>query len=352
MQTSARTTERELEHLPDEFEHPPHEFEEAVAPSNRGRVMRIASTAVSVVFLAAAAWWISKQKLPSIPKGTHAYLSIAGALLIYAVATLFRGERWHQLLRHTSIHPKRLDSYAIVVVGYAGNNILPARAGEALRTFLIAGRVEGDASKREVLGTIIAERVLDAAVLAIAFAFGAYGTLVSGSPIALLGIVVVGIAAIVFFPSRFHPNPSHPRLKWLVESVGRLLAPTRKLISREGAYLFGMTFLVWAMESSVYFLVAHAVGLGISFGGAVFIMVVANFVSLIPAGPGYVGTFDAAVLFAAKSLGRSHGVAVSFLLLLRFVLFIPITLTGLLLLVGRYGGLAGYRAARLQASQA
>jgi glycosyltransferase 2 family protein len=312
--------------------------------------MRLASTAVSVIFLAAAAWWVSKQKMPTIPSDTHAYLSIGGALALYALATCCRGERWHRLLRHTSIHPRRLDSWAITTVGYAGNNILPARAGEALRTFLVAGRV--DASKREVLGTIIAERVLDAAVLAIAFAFGAYGTLVSGSPIALLGIVIVGIAAVALFPSRFHPKPSHPRIKWVVESIGRLLAPTRKLISREGFFLFGLTFVIWAIEATTYFLVAHAVGLGISLDGAVFIMVVANFVSLIPAGPGYVGTFDAAVLFAARKLGRSHSAAISFLLLLRFVLFIPITLTGLLLLVGRYGGLAGYRAARLQASQA
>jgi glycosyltransferase 2 family protein len=312
--------------------------------------MRIASTVISLVFLAAAAWWVSRQKMPSIPSGTHAYLSIAGALLLYGVATLCRGERWHQLLEQTHIHPKRIDSYCVTAVGYAGNNILPARAGEAMRVFLISGRTE--ASKREALGTIIAERVLDAAVLAIAFAFGAYGTLVSGSPIALLGIVVVGIAAVAFFPSRFHPNPKHPRLKWIVESVGRLLAPTRQLISRRGFLLFAFTFVIWSIEASTYYLVAHAVGLGVSFGGAVFIMVVANFVALIPAGPGYVGTFDAAVLFAAKSLGRAHGVAVSFLLLLRFVLFIPITLTGLLLLVGRYGGLAGYRAARLQAAEA
>jgi uncharacterized membrane protein YbhN (UPF0104 family) len=313
--------------------------------------MRVASTVISLVFLAAAAWWISKQKLPSIPKGTHAYLSLSGALLLYAVATLFRGERWHRLLCHTRIHPKRTDSYLITIVGYAGNNILPARAGEALRTFLVSNAVYRG-SKREILGTIIAERVLDAAVLAIAFAFGAYGTLVSGSPIALLGIVVVGIAAIIVFPSRFHPQPNHPRLKWIVDSIGRLLGPTRALASREGLLLFFLTFIVWSIEASVYFLVAHAVGLGVSFGGAVFIMVVANFVSLIPAGPGYVGTFDAAVLFAAKNLGRSHGVAVSFLLLLRFVLFIPITVTGLLLLVGRYGGFAGYRAARLQAAEA
>jgi uncharacterized membrane protein YbhN (UPF0104 family) len=312
--------------------------------------MRIASIGISVVFLGAAAWWASKQKMPTLPSGTHAYASLAGALLLYAAATLCRGERWHRLLGHTSIHPRRVDSYAITTVGYAGNNVLPARAGEALRTFLIAGRVE--ASKREVLGTIIAERVLDAAVLAIAFAFGAYGTLVSGSPIALLGIVVVGIAAVALFPSRFHPSPSHPRLKWLVDSVARLLGPTRSLISREGVLLFGLTLFIWTIEATVYFLIAHAVGLGVSVDGAVFIMVVANFVSLIPAGPGYVGTFDAAVLFAAKSLGRSRSVAIAYLLLLRFVLFIPITITGLLLLVGRYGGLAGYRAARLQAAKA
>jgi hypothetical protein len=324
--------------------------EAVVTPSRRGRMMRIASIAVSVIFLAAAGWWISKQKMPTIPSDTHAYLSIGGALALYALATLCRGERWHRLLRHTSIHPKRLDSYCITTVGYAGNNILPARAGEALRVFLVSGRVE--ASKREVLGTIIAERVLDAAVLAIAFAFGAYGTLVSGSPIALLGIVAVGIVVVAFFPSRFQPNPSHPRVRWLVDSVARLLAPTRNLMSREGFLLFAVTFVIWAIEATVYFLVAHAVGLGVSFDGAVFIMVVANFVSLIPAGPGYVGTFDAAVLYAAHKLGRSHSAAISFLLLLRFVLFIPITLTGLLLLVGRYGGLAGYRAARLQAAEA
>ena len=338
------------EPLPQELEHAPHEVEEAVAPSHRGRLMRIASIAVSVVFLAAAAWWASKQKMPTLPSNTHAFTSLAGALLLYAIATICRGERWHRLLGHTSIHPKRIDSYAITTVGYAGNNILPARAGEALRTFLIAGTVYG--SKREIIGTIIAERVLDAAVLAVAFAFGAYGTLVSGSPFALLAIIVVGVAAVALFPSRFHPSPSHPRLKWLVDTIARLIGPTRSLASRQGLLLLALTFVIWTIEASVYFLIAHAVGLGISFDGAVFIMVVANFVALIPAGPGYVGTFDAAVLFAAKKLGTSHGVAVSFLLLLRFVLFIPITITGLLLLVGRYGGLAGYRAARLASAEA
>lgn len=340
----------DLQRLPEELEHPPAEVKAAVAPSRRSHFMRLASIVISVVFLGAAVWWASRQKVPTLPSGSQAYMQLGAALLLYAVATLARGERWHRLLRHTAIHPRRLDSYAITTVGYAGNNVLPARAGEAMRTFLVSSRAK--ASKREILGTIIAERVLDAAVLAIAFALGAYGTLVSGNPLALLGIIIVGIVAAVVISARWRPAPAHPRLQWLVETLGRLLGPTRRLLSRDGFLLFGMTLVIWTIEASTYWLISKAVGLGISLDGAVFIMVVANFVALIPAGPGYVGTFDAAVLFAAKSLGTTRSLAVPYLLLLRFVLFIPITLTGLLLLVGRYGGLAGYRAARLQASEA
>jgi uncharacterized membrane protein YbhN (UPF0104 family) len=311
--------------------------------------MRIVSTVVSVLFLGAAVWWASKQEMPVIPTSTEALLELAGALLLYAVATLARGERWHRLLGHTSIHPRRRDSYAITTVGYAGNNILPARAGEALRMFLVAGRVE--ASKREVLGTIVAERALDAAVLAIALALGTYGVL-SISPVLLLALVLAGIGAVIFFPSRWTPSPSHPRLLWLVETTRRLLGPTRRLASGQGVQLLALTFAIWAVEASVYFLVAEAVNMGIGFDQAIFIMVVANFVSLIPAGPGYVGTFDAAVLFAAKTLGVARSVRVPYLLLLRAVLFLPITVTGLIFLFARYGGLSGYRAARLQAAEA
>jgi uncharacterized membrane protein YbhN (UPF0104 family) len=330
-------------------EAPPHVAEELIEP-RRSRIMRWVSTIVSLLFLGAAVWWASKQDVPKFPTGGKAFTELGASLLLYALATLGRGERWHRLLHHTSIHPRRRDSYAITTVGYAGNNILPARAGEALRTFLVAGRVE--ASKREVLGTIIAERALDAAVLAIAFAFGAYGTLVSGSPVALAVIVIAGIAGVILFPSRWRPDPSHPRLRWFVETVRRLLGPTRRLASREGLLLFGLTFGIWAIEASVYFLVAKSVNMGLSFDGAVFVMVVANFVALIPAGPGYVGTFDAAVLFAAKTLDVARNVRVPYLLILRFVLFLPITITGLLFLVTRYGGFKGYRAARLQAAEA
>ena len=56
-----------------------------------------------------------------------------------------------------------------------GNNVLPARAGEMLRVVLLSRRT--DASKRDVLGTVVAERLLDAIALGSIFVVVVYGIL-------------------------------------------------------------------------------------------------------------------------------------------------------------------------------
>ena len=66
-------------------------------------------------------------------------------------------------LKDEGAKPKRKDMYSLTVIGYMGNNVLPARAGDAIRVFLAAPRAE--TSKRTVVGTLVAERLLDVAVL-------------------------------------------------------------------------------------------------------------------------------------------------------------------------------------------
>ena len=72
----------------------------------------------------------------------------------------------------------------------------------------------------------------------------------------------------------------------------------------------------------------------------------ASVFAMIPSGPGYAGTQDAAVATGVKALGGTGSTAVGYLLMLRFVIVVPITLLGLILLVTRYGGLKNLRAAR------
>jgi glycosyltransferase 2 family protein len=71
-----------------------------------------------------------------------------------------------------------------------------------------------------------------------------------------------------------------------------------------------------------------------------YIMALANLVALVPAAPGYLGTFDAAVLLGVRLVaGGTHAAALAYAVVVRFVLFVPITLVGLVALVVRYGGL-------------
>jgi uncharacterized membrane protein YbhN (UPF0104 family) len=91
------------------------------------------------------------------------------------------------------------------------------------------------------------------------------------------------------------------------------------------------------------------VELDISAMCALYLVALTNLFAMLPAAPGYIGTFDAAVVFGVKAIGGTESLALSYLLLLRFMLFVPITVVGLLLMLTRYGGLArmfGRRAKR------
>ncbi len=116
--------------------------------------------------------------------------------------------------------------------------------------------------------------------------------------------------------------------------------------------LLAGTFVLWALEGAVYLAVARAIELDISATGALYLVALTNFVAAVPAAPGSIGTFDAAVIFGARALGGAEALVFSYAILLRFVLYVPITIVGLVVLLVRYGGLAALRSARLQTSRA
>jgi len=119
----------------------------------------------------------------------------------------------------------------------------------------------------------------------------------------------------------------------------------RAMLATEGVVLLAATFVLWAVEAGVYYAVARSVDLGISMTEALYLVALTNFVAALPAAPGSIGTFDAAVAWGANRLGASGSAAVSYLLMLRFVLYVPITVIGFLVLVTRYGGWSRMRAA-------
>jgi glycosyltransferase 2 family protein len=314
-----------------------------------GRRLAILQICVSLAALAAVVWWALRQDRPTLPEPSEAVAPLLIALALYTAATLARGERWHRILRRTGVRAHRMDSYQLTTVGYMGNNVLPARSGDLLRVFLLAPLV--DVRRRRVLGTVVAERLLDAAALALVFLALASGVLsdarAPGGPWSLAAaLVVLALVAIVIVAARFLRRSG--ALTRLRDVVRPLAAPTRELASRYGAALLTLSLALWTLEAAVYLAVGRAVDVELGLLGALYAVALTNLFALVPAAPGYVGTFDAAVLFALGSLGSPGSEALSYLVLLRFVLFVPITVVGLGFLLARYGGWSRYRAARLE----
>ena len=281
----------------------------------------------SVVALGAVIWWASHQDAPEIPSGTNAIAWLVLALALYAFATVVRAERWHAILKESQIDAKRADCYGLSVVGYMGNNVLPARAGEALRVVLLDGKT--NAGKRKIF-VLTVYLVLEGDVVP------------TDEPLLIAGICFSALAVVIATLWMIHRRGGLHRLRELLRP---LMHAPRALLNRQGLMLLIVTFALWAIEGAVYLAVARAIDLHISTSGALYLVALTNFVAALPAAPGSIGTFDAAVAFGAKALGASGSAAVTYVLLLRFIIYVPITIVGLIVLVARYGGWARLRQA-------
>lgn len=282
--------------------------------------------AVSLAALGGIAWWATRQRAPHLSFDVAALAWLCGALALYGVASVLRAERWHRLLVASSVDRGRTESYRLTAVGYMGNNTLPARAGDVMRVVLLGG------PRRTILGTVIAERLLDALALVAIFALVILDRGVGFGPLPY--IAVAGVAGIVALALLWRFAERSRRLlaarEWLRPAIGA----TRSLLSARGALLLGASLVVWLVEATVYLTVGSASGIELGVTGALYVVALTNLSALVPAGPGYVGTFDAAVLLALGSLHLSAQ-GLGYLLILRFVLFVPITVVGLALFLAR-----------------
>lgn len=261
------------------------------------------------------------------------YGYLVPAALCCLLGYLVRTWRWGRLLAPTKAIPfPRL--FPVLLAGFAANNLLPARVGEFVRAYLLS-REEG-ISPSLALATIVVERVCDGLTL---IALMAMTLLLAPLPVAdprlqlvelsaaiIFGTATLVLAALLLIPRpitaliRLGLRPFPPRL---TARVGGLLdafiAGLDALRSPAAvARLAGSSALVWLCEGATFACVLLAFPIGLTrgewFAAAVFLLVFVNLGIMIPAAPGYIGTYQ---LFAKLALGafavaEASAVALSF----------------------------------------
>ena len=269
-------------------------------------------------------------------------------IFVYFLAVWVRAWRWHFLLLPIKKIPTK-TVFPLTVIGYMGNNIYPARAGEVLRAVLLK-RKEGVAISASI-ATIIVERIFDGVVM-LGFVFvnlpelanlkGSSGFVGNIQQVALIGSAVflgvlgvflvaamfpektarVGMFSIEHFvPQRFHEKILDIMNKFL-DGLASLRSPMNVLM------VFFTSILIWLLETLKYWFVMHAFSFQVSFFALMLMNGIVNLATTIPSAPGYIGTFDAPGIAVLSAYGIPLAIAAGYTITLHVALWVPITLLG------------------------
>ncbi len=275
------------------------------------------------------------------------YWWLIPAVAVYFVAVGVRTWRWHYLVRPIKRVPLRV-MFPIVAIGYMGNNIYPARAGELLRAAILKRRAGVPISAS--LSTILVERVYDGVVM-LAFVFlnlpevsrlsARSGFMGSIQSLAIWGAAAFIGALVVFLLAAMFPRQTERLLRWSIRFVParfreatlgiglKFLSGLEALSSpTEAVMVFLTSLLIWLLETGKYWLVMHAFPFHVSFFALMLMNGVVNLATTLPSAPGYVGTFDTPGIAVLTAYGVPKGIATGYTIVLHIALWLPITLLG------------------------
>jgi uncharacterized protein (TIRG00374 family) len=255
---------------------------------------------------------------------------VAGVTACIAIDVLCRTVRWQGLLAPIQ-RVRFVPVLGYLLVGYLANNVLPARLGELVRSHYLGDRE--NMSRATTLGTIVVERVVDTAVL-VAIASAAIlvlhvrGVVASAVLVGLgiTGLLIVGLAAALVahrLPYADRAVAAVARWPSVISLAGRLrggLAVAGR--PRTVAVAVGWSVVAWSATVVGFAAAGHAVGVELTWGQAALLAAGVSLATAIPAGPGYLGTFELAAVQIAAVFGVGADPAVALAVLVHAVILV------------------------------
>jgi uncharacterized protein (TIRG00374 family) len=257
------------------------------------------------------------------------------------IALFLRSLRWRVLLSaEKRVAP--LTVFWATMAGYLGNNFLPARAGEFIRSAALGHKA--GLSKSWVFATALTERLLDVVALVL-FSFVAVLSMGHSSQWLvrawrLMGIVgAAGIAFLLLMPKIEAP---------LLRTVARLRLPDRlrerlagilsQFISGlrslanpgRGLGFAGLTVAIWLTDAVGTVVGARAFGLSVPLPLALVLLAGLGLSSAIPSTPGYVGVYQFVAVAVLVPFGLPRTGVLAYITTVQALGYAVITLWGLI----------------------
>jgi glycosyltransferase 2 family protein len=253
------------------------------------------------------------------------------AVLADLSAYVAHGWRWNVLLRPV-IRLRLWRTVQAIFIGLFANDILPLRAGELIRVYLLSHW--NDIWLSVCLASAAVERLIDGLWILITFAVTA--SLVPHIPrditvlVQIMAVVLVaGCVVLVWIVTHYqHAHAVIRETKWgaalrhVIEGLHLMGSPavmTRTVVI-SGIYLALQFFSVYALMKAFL--------LDLSFWQAAGVLIIVRLGTVVPNAPGNVGLFQASTVLALRLFDVEPDVAKGFSMVMFGVLTIPLLVGG------------------------
>ena len=266
------------------------------------------------------------------------YIVAAGAIVAFNL--FLRSFRWRILLNAEAQLSVGLV-FRANMAGYLGNNFLPARAGEVIRSLIVS--THSSLSKTYVLTTALSERLMDVIAL------------VLWSSLVLLGVhpkpewmdrlsrsmaivAAVGALTVAILPhtgdlvrNLLHriPLPAALRAR-LLPLAEQVLLGLRAFHhwGRFGGFAL-CTAAIWTLDATGTMIASRAFGLNFSFSIAMLLITALGLGSALPSTPGYLGIYQFVAVTVLTPFGFTRDAALAYIMVAQAVGYAVTLLLGL-----------------------
>jgi uncharacterized protein (TIRG00374 family) len=302
---------------------------------------------LSAVFGLVTLSQVDLRQLTAALRSAHYPLLVLAAVL--QVSTLLvRAWRWQYLFE--PIQPIRLlPLLSATAVGFLANMVLPAHAGEVVRAYVLSRREA--VSAMTVLTTIVVERAMDIVIMLVIllavliFANIRLELIPVTAHLRTVGYVclLVGVGLVSglwFFRSQtarmlqklsgYLPQQWQHRLRSTWASFVLGLQVFHK--GRHVVAMLVLSLLLWSIIAFSNVCVFYAFGLRLPLIAAFLVLGMQMLGVAIPAAPGFIGTFHAAVVAGLAVFEVATELALSMAIVMHAAFFFPFLLVGLIFL--------------------
>lgn len=301
---------------------------------------------ISVFFMALLFRKIDFHQLAAALKMVD-YRYIALAVVFTFISYFLRAVRWHYLLiSEKSISLAAL--YPATIIGYMANNLLPARLGEFVRAYVLARR-EG-LETPAVFASLVIDRLFDGLtviliLLVTLFTLRLPGNMADAETALRAGGLVMFLlyCGVVFFLYLLKRQTikTLDLVAWLLkpfpQRVGERVIPllgsfiTGIRLSSRGGHILAIlasSFLIWTFAVLPVDMTLRGFGIHLPITASMFILVLLVFAVMVPASPGFIGTYHYACFKGLSAFGIADTTSVSIALIIHGTAFFPVIIAG------------------------